>query len=80
MCYKCPLNMFGMNMNDYYIAAVTTDFGDIKIIIPRPLLPDTVEGFGVGNVIVGKVLLSGDVCIYDYEKYASEMKNNSLDS
>ena len=54
-----------------------TDFGPLKIFIAQPLLPNEIEDFGVGNVIVGKVMLSGDVCIYDYEKYASQINEQS---
>ena len=71
MCNKFSLNMFNMDLNNYYMANVITDFGQLKIFIPRPLFPKDVKGFGAGNVIVGKVLLSGDVCIYDYDKYVS---------
>lgn len=73
-CFKYPLRMFDMDLNSYYIANVATKFGQLKIIIPRPLFPKDITGFGVGNVIAGKVLISGDVCIYDYEKYASNLK------
>ena len=51
------------------MANVMTDFGPLKIFIARPLFPKDIKGFGVGNVIAGKVMLSGDVCIYDYDKY-----------
>ena len=73
MCNKFSLNMFDMNLNSYYMANIMTDFGPLKIFIARPLLPKDIDGFGVGNVIVGKVMLSGDVCIYNYEKYESRL-------
>ena len=63
--------MFNMDLNNYYMANVMTDFGQLKIFIARPLFPNDIEGFAAGNVIVGKVMLSGDVCIYDYDKYSS---------
>lgn len=75
-CNKISLNMLGMDLNNYYWANIMTDFGQLKIIIAQPLLPEDIEGFGVGNVIVGKVLISGDVCIYDYDKYASSLNPN----
>lgn len=77
MCYKYPLEMFGAKLNSYYIANIMTDFGQLKIIIAQPLFPKDMSGFGAGNIFVGKVLLSGDVCIYDYEKYVSERNNQS---
>ena len=70
-CNKFSLNMFNMDLNNYYMANVMTDFGPLKIFIAQPLFPKDIEGFGAGNVIVGKVMLSGDVCIYDYDKYIS---------
>ena len=71
MCNKFSLNMFDMNLNNYYMANVMTDFGPLKIFIAQPLFPKNIKGFQNGNVIVGKVMLSGDVCIYDYDKYIS---------
>lgn len=70
-CNKFSLNMFNMDLNNYYMANVMTDFGQLKIFIAQPLFPKDIEGFGAGNVIVGKVMISGDVCIYDYDKYIS---------
>lgn len=75
-CNKFSLNMFGMNLNNYYMANVMTDFGQLQIFIAQPSLPKDIEGFGEGNVIVGKVMLSGDVCIYNYEKYASKLNKS----
>lgn len=69
LCDVYSLNMLGMDLNNYYMAEVVTDFGRLKIIIARSLLPKNIKGFGDGNIIVGKVLLSGDVCVYDYDKY-----------
>ena len=77
MCYKYPLEMFGTKLNNYYIANIMTDFGQLKVIIAQPIFPKDMSSFGVGNVFVGKVLLSGDVCIYDYEKYASKLNNQT---
>ena len=70
LCFKYPLQMYGMDVNNYYIAQVGTEYGDLHIVIPQPMMPAGINGFGVGNVISGKILLSGDVCINDYEKYA----------
>lgn len=75
-CNKFPLNMFNMDLNNYYMANVMTDFGPLKIFIAQPLFPKNIEGFGAGNVIVGKIMISGDVCIYDYDKYASALNPN----
>lgn len=77
MCYKYPLEMFDIKLNSYYMANVMTDFGQLKIIIAQPLFPKNMTGFSVGNIFVGKVLLSGDVCIYNYEKHASKLNNQT---
>lgn len=50
-----------------------TEYGNLHIVIPSPMLPERLKGFGEGNIITGKLLISGDVCIYDYEKYAKEI-------
>jgi len=72
-CCKYPLKMYDMDMNNYYLAEIMTDFGKLTIIIARSLFPKDVNGFGEGNIIVGKVMLSGDVCIYEYDKYISSL-------
>ncbi len=79
-CFKYSLKMFDMDLNNYYIANIMTDFGQLKVVFPHPLFPKDIKGFSVGNVIVGKVVLSGDVCIYDYNKYLSPLKNNNSDT
>ena len=74
--WKYPLRMFDMDVNNYYTADVDTEYGNLHIIIPTPMFPEGLKGFGAGNIIVGKLLISGDVCINDYEKYAKGIKNN----
>lgn len=71
--WKYPLRIFDMNVNNYYMAEVDTEYGNLHIVIPSPMLPERLKGFGEGNIITGKLLISGDVCIYDYEKYAKEI-------
>lgn len=68
---KYKLKMYDMEVNSYYIARIDTQFGELNVIISLPMMPKGLKGFGVGNVITGKILLSGDVCINNYEKYAS---------
>ncbi|MBO5248768.1 MAG: hypothetical protein J6B54_05745 [Clostridia bacterium] len=70
------INMFEMELNHYYWANIMTDFGQVKIIIARSLFPKNSQGLCAGNIIVGKVMLSGDVCIYDCNKYASLLNHN----
>ena len=70
---KCQLKMYDIDVNSYYIARIDTQFGGLDIIIPFPMMPEKLKGFGAGNIICGKILLSADVCINDYEKYASEL-------
>ena len=68
--WKYPLRIYDMDVNNYYMAEVDTEYGNLHIVIPLPMFPKGVEEFGVGNIIVGKLLISGDVCVYDYENYA----------
>ena len=71
--WKYPLRIFDMNVNNYYMAEVDTEYGNLHIVIASPMLRERLKGFGEGNIITGKLLISGDVCIYDYEKYAKEI-------
>ena len=65
-----------MDVNNYYMAEVDTEYGNLHIVIPFPMLPEELKGFGAGNIIAGKLLISGDVCIDEYEKYAKGITNN----
>lgn len=76
---KYSLNMFDMDLNNYYTAEVETEFGRMQIVIPTPMIPEGLKGFGSGNIIAGKLILSGDVCIDDYEKYTKECKTKLED-
>lgn len=71
--------MFDMDLNNYYTAEVETEFGRMQIVIPTPMIPEGLKGFGSGNIIAGKLILSGDVCIDDYEKYTKECKTKLED-
>lgn len=75
--WKYPLRMYDMDLNNYYIAAIDTEFGEtLKIIIPTPMFPKNLKGFGAGNIITGKMLISGDLCIDEYEKYSKKIIKN----
>ena len=74
--WKYPLRIFDMDVNNYYMAEVDTEYGNLHIVIPLPIFPEGLKGFGAGNIIAGKLLISGDVCIDDYEKYAKGITNN----
>ena len=37
------------------------------------MMPKGLKGYEIGNVIAGKILLSGDACINEYEKYATKL-------
>jgi hypothetical protein len=77
-CRPCSFvsNVLTLFTNEH-IAKKAVLFGlQRKNVFARPLFPKDINGFGAGNVFVSKVMLSGDVCIYDYEKFASELKPN----
>lgn len=75
--WKYPLRIFDMDVNNYYMAEVDTEYGNLHIVIPFQMFPEGLKGFGAGNIIAGKLLISGDVCIEDYEKYAKGIIQNS---
>ena len=75
--WKYLLRMFNMDVNNYYIAEVDTEYGNLHIIMPFLMLPEGIKRFGTGNIIAGKLLISGDVCIDDYEKYAKRIIQNN---
>ena len=75
--WKYPLRMYDMDLNNYYIAAINTEFGEtLKIIIPTPMFPKNLKGFGAGNIITGKMFISGDLCIDEYDKYSKKIVKN----
>ena len=75
--WKYPLRIFDIDVNNYYMAEVDTEYGNLHIVIPFPMFPEGLKGFGAGNIIAGKLLISGDVCIDDYEKYAKGITQNN---
>ena len=75
--WKYPLRMYDMDLNNYYIVAINTEFGEIlKIINPTPMFPKNLKVFGAWNIITGKMLISGDLCIDEYEKYSKKIIKN----
>ena len=75
--WKYPLRIFDIDVNNYYMAEIDTEYGNLHIVIPFPMFPEGLKGFGAGNIIAGKLLISGDVCIDDYEKYAKGITQNN---
>lgn len=72
--WKYPLKIYDIDVNNYYMAEVDTEYGNLHIAIPSPMFPKELDGFGAGNIITGKLLISGDVCINEYEKYIKGIK------
>lgn len=73
-CWKYSLKIHNTDLNSYYMAEIDTTHGKLNVVIPTPVMPKGLRGFGRGNVITGKLLLSGDACIYDKEQYLSKIK------
>lgn len=71
--WKYPLKIYNIDVNDYYMVEIDTEYGSLHIVIPAPMIPEGLKEFVEGNIIVGKLLISADVCINDYEKYAKEI-------
>ena len=63
------LNMFDMDLPQYYSVTIDTEYGELPIFFTRELLNPNMKGIGEGNIIEGELFLSGDVCINDYDKY-----------
>ncbi len=72
--WKYPLRIFDMDVNNYYMAEIDTEYGNLHVVIPSPMFPKELKGFGAGDIITGKMLISGDACIDDYDKYIKKIK------
>lgn len=68
LSYGYELNLFEQRFPDYYMVKVDTQYGELPVYFTREDIEGR-KGFGEGNVIAGKIAISGDVCIYDYDKY-----------
>ncbi len=65
---KYNLTLFNEQLPCYYNAVIDTAYGELELFFTNENLPAEMDGFGEGNMIAGKLFLSGDVAIYDYEK------------
>ena len=70
---EIEINMFNLELPNYYKATIDTTLGELDIIIPRSLASRQLED---GNVIFGELLLTGNICI---DKYTKLIKENTED-
>lgn len=57
------INMFDMNLPNYYIATIDTSYGELDIIIPHSIANQPNSKIKKNSIIVGELLLSCDLCI-----------------
>ena len=70
---KYDINMFGIELPKYYSVVINTGYGELPIFFTKSFLNNKmIEEIEEGNTISGDILLSGDVCINEYEKYAED--------
>lgn len=68
------IEMFDMEIPNYYTATIDTTDGELDIIIPRSIASKYKDKIANGNTIIGELLLSCDLCI---DKYKEKVKKNT---
>ena len=67
------ISMFDLELPNYYTATIDTTYGELDIIIPKSIANKYKGKIENGNVIIGELLLSCDLCI---DKYKDKVKKN----
>ena len=70
--YAYDITMFGMDFPKYYIVIIETEYGKLPVLFTKKFLNPEMKRLGKGNIISGELFLSGDVCIYDYDKFKKD--------
>ena len=65
------ISMFNLKFHNYYTATIDTSYGELDIVIPKSIHQKYKGKIEDGNVIIGELLLSCDVCI---DKYKDKIK------
>ena len=73
--YAYDITMFDMDFPRYYKVIIETEYGKLPVLFTKKFLNPEMKRLGKGNIISGELFLSGDVCIYDYDKFK---KDNDL--
>ncbi len=68
------VKMFDTHAPNYYTATIDTTYGDLDIIIPNSIYAKYKGKLEDGNVIIGELLLSCDLCIGEYK---NKIKNTT---
>lgn len=72
---KLELNMFDAQLRPYFCFEVQTDYGKLRIFFTVDMLRRNMKNIGEGNIFEGEIFISGDPCIFKYEKF---IKDNNL--
>lgn len=67
------VSMFDLELPNYYKATIDTTYGELDIIVPSSLVRKQPKD---NNIIVGELLLTGNVCI---DKFTKLIKDNTED-
>ena len=62
------ISMFNLDLPKYYTATIDTTYGELDIIIPASIAKKYKGKLEPGNVIIGELLLSCNLCIGKYKK------------
>ncbi len=68
------ISMFDLELPSYYTATIDTTYGELDIIIPNSIVKKYKGNIENGNVIIGELLLSCDLCIDKYKKLVKPNK------
>ncbi len=71
------IKMFDLELPNYYTATIDTTYGELDIIIPNKIIKKYKGKIENGDIIIGELLLSCDLCI---EKYKKQVKPNKEES
>lgn len=69
---EIEVKMFNLNFPKYHTATIDTTYGELDIIIPNAICQKYKGKIQDGNIIIGELLLSCDVCI---DKYTDKVKS-----
>lgn len=69
------ISMFNIELPDYYTATIDTIDGELDIIIPKAITNKYKGKIKNGDVIIGELLLSCDLCI---DKYSNKVEKNKI--
>lgn len=72
---KVDINISPDENNHYYRATIDTTYGELDIIIPSNIC-ENISDIKDNNIIIGELLLSGNLCTGKYKKQIKENKED----